>query len=147
MMKKLLLLVLMVATSAYASAQSKRVSVLGPPLSSVSFPPITRLSTPTTETMSMRLTKRGGASISRQRAIRWRRTTHGAAQPSAVQGTEEWILRKATSFLVWTALAILTSSLSSEEPTMPGRTRPLASISTPIGQRTTANISVLPLLA
>ena len=95
-----------------------------------------------TETTSRRSDRPGGAFTSRLKAISWRRTTPGEAPLSAVQDTVEWIPRETISLHVSIVWAILTSSSSLAEQTMPGQTRPWANISIRTGLRRTAKVSV-----
>ena len=114
MMKRILFLMLMVATWVSASAQTKKVSVLGDsystfigviPANYSSFYPNDRNDVTEVEQTWWSL---GGASIRRPRATHWRRTTLGAAQPSAERDTAAWTLHAATLSRVWTVWVTLT---------------------------------------
>ena len=136
---------LMMAALVNVSAQSKKVSVLGDsystftgiiPANYATFYPNDRNDVKEVEQTWWNL-------YIKAKTMYWKKMIHGAAQPSVVQDTEEWIHREATSFLAWIVLAIPTSSLFSEVLTMLGRTRPWVSISIRIGQKTIASFFVL----
>ena len=145
MMKKLLLLMLMVATFACASAQSKKVSILGDsystfigiiPANYATFYPNDRNDvTEIGQTWWSLYIKARGHSLEKNDS--WGGTTICGT------GYGRWILHATTSFHALTVLAIQTSFSFSVAPTMIGQTPPLASINTRIGQKRIARISVL----